>query len=88
MTTHCKVYFKHFGYGIDDVIICEVCGKRAVDIHHLNGRGKGKDVISNLMALCRKCHDAAHGLTNTFLHRDMLQVIHNDLVARYDISNT
>jgi hypothetical protein len=40
---------------------CEVCGRRAVDIHHIEPRGMGgsktRDVIENLMALFRICHD-------------------------------
>ena len=51
---------KHFGYGVEDFIPCEVCGTRAVDIHHIDCRGMGgskrKDTIDNLMALCRPCH--------------------------------
>ena len=77
MTKHCKIYFDYFGYGIDDVIPCEICGKRAVDIHHIDGRGKDKNVIGNLMALCRDHHNAAHGIGKTYLHKDMIQVIHN-----------
>lgn len=48
---------------MDDFIPCEVCGKRATDIHHIDARGMGgdptgkKDVIENLMGLCRKCHN-------------------------------
>lgn len=67
MTRHVRIYMDYFGYGEQDVILCEVCGQRAVDIHHIDGRGKGKDVISNLIALCRKCHNAAHGLEKTYL---------------------
>lgn len=50
----------HFGYGIDDFIPCEVCGAKAVDIHHIEARGMGgsdeADHIDNLMAVCRGCH--------------------------------
>lgn len=60
MKKHTKIYMQHFGYGVDDFIPCEVCGKRAVDIHHIEARGMGgtskPDEISNLMALCRVCH--------------------------------
>lgn len=50
-----------FGYDATDFIPCEVCGAKAVDIHHIQARGMGGvktklDVIENLMALCRKCH--------------------------------
>jgi len=83
MQKHVKVYFDHFGYGIDSFIPCEVCGQRAVDIHHIAGRGKGKDVISNLIALCRKCHNAAHGLEKTYLHKDVIHKIH-EKVYKHD----
>ena len=50
----------YFGYVIDDVIPCEVCGSPANDIHHIRCRGMGgsdkKDEISNLMAVCREDH--------------------------------
>ena len=53
-------YFNHFGYDISDFIPCEVCGKTAVDIHHIEARGIGgskeADSIDNLMALCREDH--------------------------------
>ena len=60
MKQHTKIYMKYFGYGIEDFIGCEVCGNKAVDIHHIDCRGMGgskdKDTIENLMGLCRKCH--------------------------------
>ena len=60
MKNHTKVYMDYFGYGEDDFISCEVCERRAVDVHHINCRGMGgskeKDVIENLMGLCRECH--------------------------------
>ena len=50
-----------FDYGEQDFVMCEMCqNDRAVDIHHLEGRGMGgsknKDYIENLMGLCRDCH--------------------------------
>ena len=61
MRNHTKVYFDYFGYDESDIIICEICQKAvAVDIHHIEARGIGgsrnKDVIENLMAVCRACH--------------------------------
>ncbi len=60
MKKHIVVYLDHFDYDTDDFIPCEVCGAKAVDIHHIKARGMGgsntKDVIENLQALCRKCH--------------------------------
>lgn len=65
MKKHVKIYLDYFGYGVDDVIICEnpECRKRAVDIAHIIARSKfgkknkeNQDVISNLIAFCRDCH--------------------------------
>ena len=60
MKKHTMTYFNHFGYDISDFIPCEVCGKTAVDIHHIEARGIGgskeADNIENLMALCREDH--------------------------------
>ena len=60
MKKHTMTYLNHFGYDISDFIPCEVCGKTAVDIHHIEARGIGgskeADAIDNLMALCREDH--------------------------------
>lgn len=60
MKNHTKVYLNHFGYIGEDFICCEVCGARAVDLHHIFRRGMGgstdADKIENLMAVCRTCH--------------------------------
>ena len=64
MKKHTKIYMDYFGYDISSFIPCEICENRAVDIHHIDARGMGgsktKDVIENLMALCRECHNE-HG---------------------------
>ena len=78
MKNHTKIYIKHFGYGLEDFIPCEVCGQRAVDIHHIDCRGMGgnkkADTIENLMALCRYCH-VVMGDTKT--HMEYLKHKHN-----------
>lgn len=61
MKKYVKIYTQHFGYGEQDIILCEVCGKQAVDIHHIKYKSQlGGDNIENLIALCRNCHDQAH----------------------------
>ena len=50
MKPHVKIYFEK----------CEVCDRQAIDIHHIEGRGKEKDVIENLMSLCREYYTRAH----------------------------
>lgn len=77
MQKHTKIYLKHFGYDVTDFIGCEVCGCRAVDIHHIEPRGMGgskkADTIENLMALCRECH---FSLGDRKQHKFRLHLIH------------
>lgn len=43
--------------------ICQLCGRRAVDVHHIIPAGMGgkrKDEMWNMISLCRTCHDEAH----------------------------
>lgn len=62
MKFHTKVYMLAFGYTIADFMPCEMCGAKAVDVHHIENRKSGgdplgeKDKIQNLMGLCRNCH--------------------------------
>jgi len=67
-------YIKYFDYTPDENILCEVCGKVAVDIHHIVYRSQGgTDDIENLIALCRSCHNKAH---NNELTKEQLFRIH------------
>jgi 5-methylcytosine-specific restriction endonuclease McrA len=63
MKKHTKVYLEAMNYDTTDFIPCEMCGSKAVDIHHIQARGMGGskslDVIDNLVALCRTCHHKA-----------------------------
>lgn len=65
MANHKKRYLKHIGAGEQDTIICESCRRsRAVDVHHIEPKGiggrAGADELSNLIGLCRRCHNMAH----------------------------
>ena len=79
MKPYTKVYLRHFGYGEQDFIPCEICMTKAVDIHHIRGRGIGKDTIENLMALCRDHHTEAH---DEILSEQKLIAIHNKFIGR------
>ena len=60
MKYHTKVYMDFFHYAEQDFMPCEMCGSRAVDIHHLEKRNKTKnDFIENLIGVCRDCHNKA-----------------------------
>jgi hypothetical protein len=84
MKAHTRIYMQHFGYDVSDFIPCEICGARAVDIHHIKARGMGgtkkKDVIENLMALCRAHHDEYGDIADK---REFLQDIHNQKLKKY-----
>ena len=76
MMTHTKVYLNHFGYNASSFIACESCGAKAVDIHHITPRSLlGKDEINNLIALCRDCHDEAHGSDSKEFKIQLQQII-------------
>lgn len=73
MEKHVANYFKAFGFDKGDFIPCELCGAASVDIHHIEPRSKfgtsmlhDQDHVSNLIALCRACHDKAHGNASRF----------------------
>lgn len=42
---------------------CEMCGGSADNVHHVKyPKGFGNDGLSNLIVLCRKCHERTHGI--------------------------
>jgi hypothetical protein len=67
-----------FGYDQSDFIPCEICGTQAIDIHHIECRGMGgtkqPETISNLMAVCRPCHEKYGDKKE---HKEYLQDLHN-----------
>ena len=84
MKNHTKVYLEFFNLDTSDTPLCEVCGKVAVDIHHINSRGMGgsnnADDIHNLMALCRQCH-IDYGDKKQY--KIQLQDVHNKTIRNY-----
>ena len=64
MKKYISLYYERMGLVLGDHIFCEVCLKKASDIHHIIPKGVGgdkrKDVFDNLIALCRGCHTKAH----------------------------
>jgi predicted restriction endonuclease len=78
MKKHVKTYIDYFGFSEGDMILCEVCEKIAIDVHHIQYKSQlGKDVIENLIALCRYHHDCSHFKEKPFLTKETLQSIHN-----------
>lgn len=81
MKAHTIIYMAYFGYTIADWMPCEIpgCGRRAVDVCHIDARGMGgdpqkkKDDIKNLMGKCREHHNE-YGDKKEF--KDWLKNIH------------
>ena len=81
MQKHIKVYIDRFW----EDWMCEVClNNPIVDIHHIQERSKFwkrtkhlQDDISNLIWLCRKCHEQAHWIWEK-LDKWYLHLIHNN----------
>ncbi len=73
-----------FGYDEASFIPCEICGNRAVDIHHIQCKGMGgsktKDNIENLQAVCRKCH-TDYGDISEF--KEKLKAVHLKFMEIY-----
>lgn len=74
MQKYIKTYLNYFDFKVQSDVICEICDRQAVDIHHIKGRGKGMDVIENLIAVCRGCHNDCHNEKYT---KAQIQSIHN-----------
>lgn len=84
MQRHTKIYMNHFDYKGDEFIPCEFCGGKACDIHHVDGRGKDKDIIKNLMAVCRRCHDMIHNTSK--ISKSEAQYAHNNFLTNNKLS--
>ena len=75
MKKHVKNYLKHFSLEKGDYIACEYCRKTAVDIHHIKFKGQGgSDEYVNLIALCRSCHQKAHGIEGNISARSLFDI--------------
>ena len=62
MRKHLKNYMKFHKLGPDDIVLCKKCGCQAVDLHHIKLKSQlGTDDTTNLIPVCRKCHDLLHG---------------------------
>ncbi len=68
MERHVKNYLEAFGFSGMEFIPCESCGSASNEIHHIQPRSSfgstrkdEQDKVDNLVALCRPCHDKAHG---------------------------
>ena len=70
-------YLNFFGIGEQDILLSEVSGLPAQDIHHIKWRSAGGgDEVENLIALTRLEHDRAHFKKKPFLYEEELIRIH------------
>lgn len=74
----------YFNIGPEDIWWDEAKGTRhpfkEMQIHHIHGRGKGMDIIENLMCLKQETHQRAHG-TNKPVSKSDFQYMHNCFMA-------
>jgi len=88
MKKHVKLYLDFFNYDVTSFIPCEICEAEAVDIHHIKARGMGgsknANDISNLMALCRRCH-ITYGDRKHLI--EFLEDIHNKIIYDKPVKN-
>jgi hypothetical protein len=80
---HVEIYLKFHDYRIQSDVMCEMCSRPADEIHHITAKGMGgnpeADCIENLIALCRRHHDMAHGkIKGEVLTEDQLYGIIRD----------
>lgn len=84
MQKHTKIYLDYFSLSEADFVACEICGAKAVDIHHIECRGMGgsktKDFIENLQALCRNCHIEYGDISEL---KDNLKAVHLKYMSIY-----
>lgn len=78
MQKYIKTYCDYFDYKTPEDVICEACLNPANDIHHIYGRSR--ETINDLIALCRKHHNMAHGDKN-YVSKEEFQYIHNNFLA-------
>lgn len=83
MIKYKQVYCDYFNYKVAEDVICEVCddGTPAVDIHHLDGRGKNKDIPANLMALSRDEHFKIHNGGSKYTKSELI-AIHREFMLK------
>ena len=73
MQKYIKIYTEYHDIGEQDIVLCEVCGAVASDVHHIVYKSQGgKDEIENLIGLCRTCHDRAHFKLKPYLQKEDL----------------
>ena len=82
-----KDYLKSRGYEEWDFIMCEIpwCYRPAVEVHHIESsykwlRKHNKD-WSNLLGVCRNCHDKIHNKNNTETREYLLWLV-NEILSK------
>jgi len=82
MKQHVINYLEALGFDGYSFMPCELCGASGIEIHHVEPRSKFgskmkhlQDHVSNLVCLCRICHDKAHNSEDTRIIKDQLKDI-------------
>lgn len=71
-------YYKHYGLAQCDTLFCIICGRPAVNLHHVIHRSHGgTDDPSNLVPMCFNCHSGHHD-RNDPTTEEILMKLDND----------
>jgi hypothetical protein len=54
--------------------ICAKCNEYGTDVHHLIYRGEGQEQMSDLVVLCRSCHEALHSAERGSSHTNRIHI--------------
>lgn len=89
MRPHVRNYYQAFGYDQSSFIACEICGRPGQDIHHVEPRSKfgsknheQMDRVENLVCLCRKCHNDAHGVASRDIKIQLKEIVRNRVTSQ------
>lgn len=72
-----RLYKKNYQTIIDNANgLCELCGALATEVHHIIFRSQlGTSELPNLICLCRKCHEQAHGVQAKEIRAVLLAIV-------------
>ena len=85
MQKYVKDYYKSRGLDAGEFVACEMCWcKEIVDIHHIEssfrGRRTHKKDGSNLIWVCRACHDHIHSNNDLEIRLELKEIVLSKLV--------
>ena len=84
MLKHIKIWYRSRKKVEWEPCLCERCNRRIiVDVHHIkcsfHGKRKESEDGSDIIWLCRQCHEYVHAHNRFSLRLELLEKVHNIL---------